>query len=146
MAYVAPTPADLKALYPAFADVADATVQAWMNKAPVDASWSDTDRASAIIAWAAYQMVSNGIGGGDIAGYASAGVSRLKSGTLDVSFSDSASGASGYGSNAYGRLWLELLARNKGGPRVTISPRGPLYEWEALGIQNNGEVVPWADF
>lgn len=124
MAYVAPTPDDLKAKYPAFVGVSDATIQIWLSDAPVDESWSETDYASAIMAWSAHQMVSNGIGGGDVGVAAAAGVSRLKSGTLDVSFSDGSSGSSGYGSTSYGRLWLELLARNKGGPRIAVSERG----------------------
>lgn len=131
MAYVRPTPSEFKVLYPAFVPVADATVHAWLDKAPVDESWFEGDYDAAIMAWTAHQLVMGGIGGGDIAVAAAAGLSRLKSGTLDVSFSGGSSGGSGsgYGSTSYGRLWLELLARNKGGPRIAAGGGGCLSGW-----------------
>lgn len=145
MAYAAPTPADLKVKYPAFAAVPDATIQVYLNDAPVDETWSERDYAAAIMAWSAHEMVGAGIGANEVAAYAAAGVSRLKSGTLDVSFATGASGSTGYESTGYGRSWLELLRRNKGGPRIAVSPRR-MCEWEATGIQNNGEIVPWSDY
>lgn len=126
MAYVAPTPADLKAMLPAFVAVPDATIQIYLDRAArmVDESWLDGDFATARILLAAHYMVSNGITGTDeMAGYAAAGLSRLKSGTLDVSFKDDASGGVDYGvwgSTSYGRQFWLLLKQNKGGPRVIV--------------------------
>ena len=143
MAYVVPTPADLKIRYPAFTSVADATIQSYIDSAQVDTSWIEADYAPAIMAWSAWAMTDSGIGTGDeIAGYIGSGVTRLKSGTLDVSFSDSASSASGYETNIYGRMFYSLYRKNKGGPRVIVGPRCDPY-WNATGILNNGGIVPW---
>lgn len=121
MAYVRPTPAEFKTRYPAFAAVSDATIQAYLNDAPVDDSWLDSDYTRAIMLWAAHTMTANGIGADEIGQAAAAGLSRLKSGTLDVSFKDSAQDMGGmgeYGGTAYGRQFYALLRANKGGPRV----------------------------
>lgn len=119
MAYVRPAPAELKAKYPAFAAVADATIQAYLDDAPVDDSWLESDYAKAIMLWAAHTMTVNGIGVTEIEGYAASGLSRLKSGTLDVSFKESASSADGQWSGSkYGPQFYVLLRVNKGGPRV----------------------------
>ncbi len=126
MAYVAPTPADLKAMIPAFASVDNATIQIYLDRAArmVDESWFEGDFTTARILLAAHYMVGMGITGTDeIAGYAAAGVSRLKSGTLDVSFKDNAGGGidyGAYGSTAYGRQFWMLLKQNRGGPRVVV--------------------------
>lgn len=130
MPYTTPTAAQLKTKYPAFASVPDETIDAWIADAPVDESWFEGDYQAAIMAWTAHQLVSGGIGGGDVAVAGAAGISRLKSGTLDVSFADGSSSAgSGYLSTSYGRSWLELLRRNKGGPRVAVSAGGCVSGW-----------------
>lgn len=117
--YGKPTPANFKAKYPAFAAVPDATIQAYLNDAPVDESWLESDYAKAIMLWAAHAMTVNGIGVTEIEGYAASGLSRLKSGTLDVSFKDSASSADGQWSGSkYGPQFYALLRANRGGPRV----------------------------
>ena len=134
----------LRAKYPAFASVTDDTIQIYMADAQVDTSWLESDYASAIMLWTAWAMTDAGIGtGGEVAGYIGSGVSRLKSGSLDVSFSDAASSATGYETNAYGRRFLSLYRKNKAGPRVI---RGAVCDggWGPLGILNNGGIVPWA--
>ena len=144
MAYVVPTAADLKARFPAFADVLDATVNLYIADAQVDETWLEADYAPAIMAWAAWAMTDFGIGtGGEVAGYIGSGVTKLKSGTLDVSFSDKASSASGYETNVYGRQYLMLLRKNKGGPRVIRGNPGDC-GWGPTGILNNGGILPWA--
>jgi len=144
MAYVIPTADDLKAKYPAFADVADATINLYIADAQVDTSWIEADYAPAIMAWAAWSMTDTGIGtGGEVAGYIGSGVSRLKSGTLDVSFSDKAASLSGYETNIYGRHYLMLYRKNKAGPRVVVG-RACAPGWGPTGILNNGGIVPWA--
>lgn len=135
MAYTPPTPADLKAMFPAFASVANTTVQIYLDRAArmVDESWLEGDFATGRILLAAHYMVTAGITGTDeIAGYGAAGVSRLKSGTLDVSFKDDAGGGidyGAYGSTSYGRQFYTLLKQNKGGPRVIVGRGGCYSGW-----------------
>ena len=119
MAYFRPTPEQLQAKYPAFADVADATIQIYLDDAPVDESWLERDHANAIMLWAAHTMTLNGIGADEIGQAGAAGLSRLKSGTLDVSFKESSSSSDGgYGGTNFGRQFYALLRVNKGGTRV----------------------------
>lgn len=144
MAYDVPTAADLKARFPAFADVADATINLYIADAQVDTTWIEADYAPAIMLWAAWAMTDVGIGtGGEVAGYIGSGVSRLKSGTLDVSFNDAAGSATGYLTNIYGRRYNELLRKNKGGTRTVV---GTVCDggWGPTGILNDGGILPWA--
>lgn len=135
MAYVAPTPADLKAMLPAFEAVADATIQIYLDRAArmVDETWTEGDYGTARILLAAHYMVTSGITGTDeMAGFSANGVSRLKSGTLDVSFKDDASGGvdyGPYGATLYGRQFWILLKKNKGGPRVITNGGGCYSGW-----------------
>lgn len=130
MPYVLPTPADLKTYLPAFADVPDATIQMYLDGAQVDTSWIEADYRPAIMLWAAWAMTDGGIGtGGELSGALASGVSRLKSGSLDVSFSDGAASASGYETNIYGRRWLSLYRKNKAGPRVIVGHGGCYSGW-----------------
>lgn len=124
MAYTAPTPADLKARYPAFASVLDATIQIYLDQAnggDVDESWFERDFSPAIQAAAAHRMARAGVlGSGAID--ASAGIDSFKSGAMSVQFNADAvkaSVAGGWGSTPYGQQYAELLARNKAGPRVS---------------------------
>lgn len=128
MAYIEPTPADLKARYAAFAAVEDATIAYWLTDAHrfVDQSWPIfDDYGPALIAAAAHNMARanvTGIAGGDVSGFAAAGVTSFKSGTFSAQFSETAVGKAvdgGWGSTIYGDEYLALLRRNKGGPRVT---------------------------
>ncbi|WP_165799461.1 DUF4054 domain-containing protein [Sphingomonas oleivorans] len=122
MAYAKPLPADLRLRYPAFAAVEEATIQYWLTDAErfVDESWAERDYAPALIARAAHGMAEGGLeaGGASIP----AGVSRFRSGAMDLSFADAAAAqaaAGGYKATRYGRDFLALLARNKGGARMT---------------------------
>jgi len=100
MAYAVPTPAELKVYLPAFAAVADETIQMYIDGAQVDTSWIEADYQPAVMLWAAWAMTDSGIGtGGELGAAVGSGVSRLKSGTLDVSFSDAATSAEGYETN-----------------------------------------------
>lgn len=149
MAYVVPSAADLVALYPAFAAVPDVTIEAHIATASttgVDTSWLESDYAPAINALAAHNMQLLSIGDhGQVAAYAGAGVTSIRSGNFNASFSDQAvarASAGGYGSTAYGREYQRLLKRSKGGIRV-VSP--PLTDcgWGPLAIQNDGGILPW---
>lgn len=128
MSYVTPAAADLKALYPAFGAVSEATIDAWIARVTgrdVDQSWSEADYGPGIIAAAAHRMVLSGVAGisGSATGsYASSGVTSFKSGTFDVSFDADAVkriSAGGWNSTSYGRDYLDLLERRGHGMGVT---------------------------
>lgn len=128
--YMAPLPQHLVARYPAFAEVATATIQYWLTDSEryVDDSWAEGDYAVAIMALAAHNMALAGLG---LDGAASAdmplGVTRLKSGSLDVSFGDEYALARSQGklsATRYGIEFANLLRRNRAGPRVL--PTGTL--------------------
>lgn len=149
MAYDIPTAADLKARYPAFAAVADATVDIYIADAAsagVDTSWGEADYAPAIAALAAHNMALLGIGeSSEAEGYARIGVTSVRSGQFSVGLSaDKVKAASGgtFDATAYGQAYKRLLRKNKGGPRVvtgTVDADG----YGPLAQQNNGRVVPW---
>lgn len=128
--YAKPKPDHLKVRYPAFAGVPTATIQYWLTDAErfVDDSWTEGDYAAALMALAAHNMALAGLGA-DAAATADlpAGVTRLKSGSLDVSFGDAHAEARATGALAatrYGAEYAMLRRVNKGGARVT--PTGTL--------------------
>jgi hypothetical protein len=149
MAYDAPTPADLIARYPAFAQVDPATISYWLTDSLryVDTSWMEQDYAPALIAHAAYEMAKRGIPGIATSAAASAigqGLSRWRSGSADLQFSDEAvkvALAGGYGVSIYGMEYCELLARNKIGIGVTAPGRVPFCNAGFNGFA--GPLPPW---
>lgn len=149
MAYEIPTAADLIARYPAFTDTPTATVDVHIADAStsaVDTSWTETDYAPAIAAKAAHEMALLGLGSqGEAAGYAAAGVSRIKSGNFDASFdSDSVKRAAAGGLDAtpYGRAYKRLLKKNKGGPRVVAMGNETGLSSSPTVRLNNGQIIP----
>lgn len=116
MAYIAPTPADLKALYPAFATVPEDTVVLWLARAAeqTDAGWRDPFRANAEIAYAAAKMYELGFGAGTIP----QGVNSFKSGTFEAKLADGAADRVGLKASVYGREFLAIRRRLFGGPRL----------------------------
>jgi len=137
MAYIEPTAADLKARYPAFAAVDDATIEYWLTDAHryVDQTWMEMDYGPALIAVAAHNMVKAGavgVGGGDIGGMAASGVTSFRSGAFQAEFSDKAvekAIGDDWDSTTYGAEYLRLLRRNKMGMGVTAPGRVPPYCW-----------------
>lgn len=125
MAYTVPSAADLKAYYTAFAAVPDATVTLYIDRAngrDVDESWIEADFAPAILAAAAHRMSRGGVLAGGSAVDASAGINSFKSASVSIEFNADAvkaAVAGGWSSTPYGLEYYEMLARNKGGPRVT---------------------------
>lgn len=129
MAYVAPTPADLKLRYPAFADVADETVQYWLTDAErvVGETWREADRAVAMIAYAAHMMSETGAlaastPAGATAMLSASGVTSFRSGSFSASISESAASATGLQATIYGREFLALQRASFGGPRLAWTP------------------------
>ena len=129
MAYVEPTVADVKALWPVIANVEDATISFWLTQAhaSVDQSWIESDYVPALAAVAVHKMIERGVAGlkaSAVSGLAAAGVTNFKSGTFSASFSDAAAAQAaegGWGSTAAGREYLRLLRASKGGARVTAA-------------------------
>ena len=140
--YAKPSSAHLLIKYPAFADVSPATIAFWLTDAEryVTEAWGESDYAAGLMALAAHNMALSGLGsdGAAIPGLP-AGVSRLKSGSLDVSFTDDAANArmgGSLGSTRYGAEYQALLRQNRGGPLVTASGIAP--------VGGYPDVWPWA--
>lgn len=130
------TPAQLKALFPAFAGVADTMVQAWLDRAArvVDESWAEADQQHAQMLLAAHYMTLNGLGTGAEAEMAAAGASgflSLRSGALSIERATGRNADPGlakmgeFGQTAYGRQFFPLLKANRGGVRVTSTGELP---------------------
>lgn len=133
MAYTAPTPATLKTRYPAFVGVDDTVIEYWLDDALrfVTDSWIETDRAVAMMAYAAHEMAAAGLEKAP-AGSVQVlpGVTRFKTGTMDVAFSDAAASqaASGdFASTRYGKEYVALRRRSNGGPRLVGCPSDPCW-------------------
>lgn len=115
--------ATLKMRYPAFATVSDTTINYWLTDAAriVTNSWGD-DQEPATLALAAHSMSSTP---GVVSSAIPAGVTRFRSGSTDIAFSDSAAARSaegGYKSTPYGREFAAMLRRNVGGPMLVGAP------------------------
>ena len=118
MTYTVPTAANLKARYPAFAAVADVTVDYWIEDGErfVTTSWAVGDYAPALMAYAAHRMALEGLGTGSAVGIP-AGVTSFKSGTFSVGFSDTVANAQssgGWEATRYGVEFRVMLRRNTG--------------------------------
>lgn len=122
-----PEPSDLLGLfrirYPAFAAVPDATVEYWLADAErfVDDSWIEGDRDPAKMAYAAHQLAMQGLGAAAGSISLPGGVTRFRSGSMDISIAEGAASAlsrGGYGATRYGQEFAALQRRNFGGPRL----------------------------
>lgn len=122
--YAKPTPTHLIARYPAFASVAPQTIHYWLTDAErfVDQSWTEGDYAAALMALAAHNMSLAGLATAAVSvGDIPPGITRMKSGSLELAFTDEAANnlaAGAYGSTRYGAEYLALMRRNRAGPRV----------------------------
>lgn len=120
MAWVAPTVPQFKIRFPAFASVADATVQAVLDEAvgQVGETWIEASRTPAVLQLTAHLLASQGLGlGAGGSGAAIVGtIKRRKVGDVETEFAGTGtigSGALGmYGSTAYGREYLRLMRMN----------------------------------
>lgn len=119
MAYTPATSADLKARYPAFATVLNATIDVWLAEAATDcAAFPDSTRARAEMALAAHNMASLGI----VSGAVPAGVTSFKSGTFSATVSDGAASRTGLYATIYGREYLGYRRTAFAGPRLAWTP------------------------
>jgi len=127
--YSDPTPSDIKADFPIFATVDDAAIQRRIARSSmwVDDSWLESDYTWAKELLVAYWLTKDGLGAGtnaELAAQGLSGVSRLKSGTLDVTFKSSSDSGdtdtpSPWNENGYGIEFYTMLRKNKSGPLTT---------------------------
>ncbi|UPT53044.1 hypothetical protein [Synechococcus phage Yong-M3-232] len=114
----APTIADFRARYPAFAAVADASVQYWLDEGFAEVSaWREVDQPKGALAYAAHKLAETGQGGA-----IPSGVTGFKSGTFDAQISDGVARRTGFHATTYGREFLDLARRNFAGPRLAWQP------------------------
>jgi len=126
--YAKPSAAHLIMKYPAFADVSPATIGFWLTDSErfVTPAWGEVDYAAGLMSLAAHNMALLGLGAG-VEGLSGlpAGVNRIRSGSLDVSFTDAGANLrvnGGFAATLYGQEYDVLLRRNRGGP--LIAPTG----------------------
>lgn len=141
MAFVEPTPADIKLDFPAFAAVDDTIIQRRIDRTAiyVDQYWLETDYTWAKELLTAHWLQTEGLGtSGQAATFAANGVTRFKSGDLDVALSDTAGANAGeFSGSVYGRQFAALLRKNKGGPYVASAGGN-------CGIADHATDAPWA--
>lgn len=120
-----PLLAEFRIRYPAFAAVADETVQYWLTDSErmITSDWFEADQAPAMCALAAHNLAMSGYGttGGAVGNLAEMGVTSFKSASMSVNFSDgviAASAGGGYASTKYGTEFMTYLRRNRGGARL----------------------------
>lgn len=120
MAWTAPTVEEFKIRFPAFADVAEATVQAILDEAVGDVGewWVEADRTPAVLHLTAHLLAAQGLGvgaGGSGAALTGA-IKRRKVGDVELEFAGVGAAGSGslgvYVTTVYGRRYLELMRRN----------------------------------
>lgn len=125
--YAKPSPAHLIARYPAFAAVPIGTIRTWLTDAErfVDHSWAEGDYAAALMSMAAHNMAMAGLGETSGSAAIPAGVTRFRSGAMDVTIADAVAAQQskgGYQATRYGQEFARMQRRNFGGPRVVSAP------------------------
>jgi hypothetical protein len=137
MPYAVPTAAEFKVRYPGFAAVPDETVAYWIADARrvVTEAWIEADYPIALMLHAAHELAQAGLEAGESAGLPQ-GVTRFRSGSMDVGFAESVASATGYQGTRYGREFLVYLKRNRGGSIVVrpgTVPADAVYPVRPLG-------------
>ena len=105
--------AKLVQIWPAFAAVATAAIDYWLDEAAIVANWGN-DHAQMLLA--CHYMAVNGLGTNPVA----TGLTKFKSGTVDMTFSEQQANTIGFAQTIYGQQFSILLRRRHAGPR-TIS-------------------------
>lgn len=111
--------------YPGFVAASDGQIGYWLADAgkQVGTSWIEATRDDAKLAWAAHQLIANGIV--KVAGAIPAGVTSFKSGTFSAQVSDAVAAQQGLDATIYGREFKRLQRVNFGGPRLAWNPPVP---------------------
>ncbi len=126
MSYDVPTVGDFIDRFPEFTDVSEYRITAVIGEAQayVDTSWREADFSNALLFLTAHMLSMEGVLDTEIiSGVPLDSVSQFKLGDASISFKGESSGSSGssaseFGDTSYGRKYLSLLRKNKGGPRV----------------------------
>lgn len=131
MAHTLPTPDNLTARYPEFADVSDYRIEAAIDEAArfVDETWKEEDYYTGALNLAAHFLVREGalLTGSSQGNYLNRGpVTSESIGDASRSYATSGSGSGGSGSSGdlelsttpYGKRYATLLKLNRGGPRI----------------------------
>lgn len=113
------TLSDFRTRYPAFAAVADGTVEYWLGEgAGAVTAWPDSDQDKGALAYAAHRMAEQGLDG-TMAG----GITSFKSGTFSANVSEAAANRTGLHSTVYGREFIQLARlASFAGPRTAVIP------------------------
>lgn len=119
MSYTAPTAADLKARFPAFAAVDDAIITSALTDAArrVDETWTEGDFAMARMLLACHSLAIDGFGASRE--IQTMGFRRIKVGPLDLERFGSDQQAGAIGSTSYGQRFQDLARLNFPGGTVT---------------------------
>lgn len=124
MAHDPATLEEFRIRYPAFASVAEETVQYWLDDAyDTTKDWGCDVAQKAQMALAAHNLAIAGAGtsGGAVAGLADMGVTAFKSASMSVSFAEGvvkARSGGGLNSTRYGEEYVDYRRRCRGGPRL----------------------------
>lgn len=114
MPYTVPTASDLKARYPAFAEVSSPLIELVIADAArnVDQSWIEGDYQPAIMALSAHMLIEEGATGRSTE--AAGAITSSKLGDAQDSYAGltSAQSAGEYSSTSYGRKFMQLRAQN----------------------------------
>lgn len=110
--------ARLVSVFPAFASVSDEAIDYWLEQSAIVANWGD-DHAQMLLA--AHYMAINGLGTNAVSG----GLTKLKSGTVDMTFSEAKANAIGFMQTTYGEQFSLILRRRHAGARVISVGRAP---------------------
>ncbi len=101
-------------VFPAFADVPEATIDYWLTEAEIVANWGN-DHAQMLLA--AHYMAINGLGTNAVTG----GLTSFKSGSVDMKFSEAQANSIGFAQTIYGQQFSILLRRRHAGPRTIVA-------------------------
>lgn len=127
MPYVVPTAADFKTRFPIFTDKTDPQIEALIVEAHqmVDESWEEGDFAPAILYLTAHLIAMDNSQADETVeiGGAAGAIASESFGGMSISYERSANAgrlqaSEEYGQTVYGRRFLSLLRRNRGGPLV----------------------------
>lgn len=121
MPYTKPTTEQFKARFPQLVSTPDATVQVFLDEADgeVGETWTEKDRALAVLYLAAHLLVSQGASGASPGGGGAApagAIKRRKVGDVETEYFGTDATAtitiSSTASTPYGKRYLELMRKN----------------------------------
>ena len=107
-------------VFPAFASIAPAQVDYWLDRSAIVADWGN-DHAQMLLA--CHYMAVNGLG----ENASTIGLTSFKSGAVDMKFSEERANAFGYDQTIYGQQFYMLLRRRHAGPRLA-NPLGFVHQ------------------